>query len=366
MLFRNARQCGAVKHCIQSVWEHQTVKEDNDSVCQICVKMVKEARDQLESNQTQDDLRAVFEGSCQLIHIKPIVKECIKLVDDFIPELIEALASQMNPQIVCSVAGLCNSERIDKMLAQSSRESVEVSKPLSCSNCYVVVSDLENRFKSKRPYDIMTSMLQICRDMGSFSDACSNTLLKYFNSIYEHLNSSFNSENVCHVAGVCADRYHTHKKDKDIEITPLSAVGFVDVGDDIPCDLCKQLVHHLRDILIANTTESEFKYVMEGLCNQTKGFKSECLSLVDQYYDKIYDFLVNNIDDADICFLAGICPKGSLVSITSKYFNMPFIFLFINIHLLLECFKTSSNMAIVISRDFGTINEFRQSYRISP
>lgn len=93
--------------------------EDNDSVCQICLDMVKQARDQLESNQTQDDLRAVFEGSCQLIYVKPIVKECIRIVDDFIPELIEALASQMNPQVVCSVAGLCNNAAIDKMLLEN-------------------------------------------------------------------------------------------------------------------------------------------------------------------------------------------------------------------------------------------------------
>lgn len=75
--------------------------EDNDSICQICLDMVKQARDQLESNETQDDLRAVFEGSCKLIPVKLVRKECIKLADDFIPELIEALASQMNPNVSC-------------------------------------------------------------------------------------------------------------------------------------------------------------------------------------------------------------------------------------------------------------------------
>lgn len=52
-VFRNAHNCGAVSHCIQTVWEHQTEKGDNDSVCKICKDMVKEARDQLESNETQ-------------------------------------------------------------------------------------------------------------------------------------------------------------------------------------------------------------------------------------------------------------------------------------------------------------------------
>lgn len=68
----------------------------------------------------QEEMKEVFEGSCKLIPIKPIVKECIQMADEFIPELIEALASQMNPQMVCSVAGLCNSARIAQLLAQVS------------------------------------------------------------------------------------------------------------------------------------------------------------------------------------------------------------------------------------------------------
>ena len=102
------------------------VPKDTDSVCKICEDMVTQARDQLESNQTQQDLKAVFEGSCILIHIKPIVKECIKLVDEFIPELVETLASQMDPSVVCSVAGLCNSAHIDQLLLENKETETEI------------------------------------------------------------------------------------------------------------------------------------------------------------------------------------------------------------------------------------------------
>lgn len=64
----------------------------------------------------QEELKEVFEGSCKLIPIKIVTKECIKLADDFVPELVETLASQMNPTQVCSVAGLCNNAKIDKLL----------------------------------------------------------------------------------------------------------------------------------------------------------------------------------------------------------------------------------------------------------
>lgn len=72
---------------------------DTDSICQICKDMVTQARDQLRSNETEEEIKEVLEGSCKLIPIKLVRKECISLADNFIPELIEALSSQMNPDV---------------------------------------------------------------------------------------------------------------------------------------------------------------------------------------------------------------------------------------------------------------------------
>ena len=84
----NAKACHATKHCIQTVWERQAVPEDNDSVCEICKEMVQEARDQLMSNETQEDLKAVFEGSCNLMPIKMVRLNCIKVITTYMALLI--------------------------------------------------------------------------------------------------------------------------------------------------------------------------------------------------------------------------------------------------------------------------------------
>jgi len=58
----------------------------------------------------------------------------------------------------------------------------------------------------------------------------------------------------------------------------------VDVEDDLPCKLCEQLVGHLKDLLVANTTELEFKEVLLGLCKQTKSFADEVCILNEKFY----------------------------------------------------------------------------------
>lgn len=220
--------------------------------------MVQQARDQLRSNETQDDLKAVFEGTCDLIRVKAIRKECDKAADDFVPELIEALSSQMNPQVVCSVAGLCNNAAIDDMLQDAEDKGLTVvakkpvTKPktntLSCSQCGQVSTIISDKFAGKSRDEVLENMLMLCRPMGSFSDACSAIVLTYFNDIYEHVKENLTPANICHMSGTCAFKYHQHEDAMEVEVIPDAEIGFNRPvqGDDIPCDLCKQLVQHLR------------------------------------------------------------------------------------------------------------------------
>lgn len=309
----NAAGCRATKHCIQTVWIHKEYPEDKTSICDTCKEMVKEARDQLESNETQELIKEVFEGSCALLRIKPIVEECDKIADDYIPELIDTLASEMNPQTVCAVAGLCNNPRIHKLLEeageQASKKPSDAAPRNRCEDCNTVLDIVVDKFNSMKKDDFLEYLLEVCGRFGTFSDACSNTVVTYFSEIYSYLQENFNANDFCLLSGECFANFHKH----DIEITPMSKIGYVPVAsekDDLPCELCEQLVTHLREVLVANTTEAEFKQVLEGICKQTKSFREECLSIVDQYYSLIYDTLVNELNPTAACRLIGICPNS--------------------------------------------------------
>lgn len=94
-------------------------------------------------------------------------------------------------------------------------------------------------------------------------------------------------------------------------------------NDDMPCDLCKQLVTHLKEIMVANTTESEFKQVLEGICKQAKSpFNKECLDFVNNYYAEIYNDVTKALDPSLACEMIGICPSKNdqvtVISITKK------------------------------------------------
>lgn len=193
---------------------------------------------------------AVF---CAPIRVKTIHKKCVAVADDFALQLVDVLSSQMDPEVVCSVAGLCNNAEIDRLLAiEAMTSTAMVTKPagLSCGQCNKISGIISQKFNKMDRDQVLEQMLMACRGLSSYSDGCSAIVLSYFNDIYRHLKGNLNAESLCHMSGTCSFRFHQHDEDddKDVEVVVDSQIGVIDhtKGDDIPCDLCKQLVVHLR------------------------------------------------------------------------------------------------------------------------
>ncbi|CAH0714573.1 unnamed protein product, partial [Brenthis ino] len=305
--FSTGRECKMTHHCVQRVWSKMAYPQDDDGICKICKDMVKQARDQLQSNETQEELKEVFEGECKLIPIKIVTKECIKLADDFVPELVETLSSEMNPQAVCSVAGLCNNANIDNLLEDY---NTALKNREGCSNCKRTVGIMRKRFDETTYEDFLVGLLQACQKLGSLSDSCSMLSFKYYENIIAGLKKDLNPQSVCHLSGQCSHLYHSH----NLYTFPEDSKHFK-ASDDIPCEFCEQVVEHLRDTLVANSTELEFHKILTGVCKHTGEFKSECLQLVDQYFETAYNFLVSEMKSAEVCSLMGICTNKTDVDI---------------------------------------------------
>lgn len=312
-----SKECNAAAHCVEKVWSTKVYPEDTDSVCQVCKDMVKQARDQLLSNETQEELKEVFEGSCKLIPIKEVRKECIVLADDFVPELTEMLASQMNPTAVCTVAGLCNSRRIDNLLAAESKAVNNFSAVDSCLNCTVAFTSF-NRFVRKTPKnDLLLRVLAVCDELSSYSDLCSSLVVTNFDDLYETMTYELQPFAACHLSGMCSQQYHSHSSSEDSEDFARKVQTMLAVqDDDLPCDLCKQLVTHLKDILVANTTETEFLQVLHGICQQTDKYEDECLHIVNDNFRVFYKFLTDELDPAQLCKDINICPGAARTLLT--------------------------------------------------
>ncbi|MCL4128776.1 UNVERIFIED_CONTAM: hypothetical protein GTU68_046402, partial [Idotea baltica] len=248
----------------------------------------------------QEEIRQVFEGSCHLIPLAVIEEECVKLSDQFIPELIDTLASQMNPQAVCATAGLCNSARIDRLLKEEQAAPAPSDPaPGDCKDCKAFLKDVIDTVKRHSRSELLDHLLAICGHLSSLSDGCMALVQSNFQSIYDFLANGLRPNEVCELFGMCEGMFGT------------ATVHFRKTEDE-PCDFCVAVVKSWRNNLASNTTKDEFKMILSGICHQTGKFEGECLALVDQYFEDLYELMMSEIDPKEICSSVGLCGANSV------------------------------------------------------
>uniref|UniRef100_A0A1E1X7J6 Putative saposin n=1 Tax=Amblyomma aureolatum TaxID=187763 RepID=A0A1E1X7J6_9ACAR len=318
-----ASSCKTVKPCIEMVWEKLEVPMDKSNVCNICKEMVKEARDQLLSNETQEELREVLEGSCALIPIGFISDLCKKMVDDFIPDLIDILVSRLDPDQVCTIAGLCNPDFVTKKLqsllqhrvfvastqsriflplAKVSTSVSDTKKTATCTKCKTAMKYARELFQKLPLAGVKSAVLKVCQEkLGSTNPECFTLVDVLLPSVFKYL-QSMDPEEFCAYLGHCKALTQSPPK---LSIPPITQLK-----DNLTCDFCKQVVEHIRQILASNTSEQEFKQALLNFCEELGPAAEECQSIVDEYFDMVYSYLLEALDPDTFCSTIGLCTTG--------------------------------------------------------
>lgn len=307
------------------IWEKLEVPMDKSNVCNICKEMVKEARDQLLSNETQEELREVLEGSCALIPIKFISEMCKDMVDNFIPDLIDILVSRLDPDQVCTIAGLCNPDFVTRKLQDLLEHKVfmasmqsrlflplskedapasSVKKEATCTECKTAMKHSRELFKKLPLAGVKSAVLKACQGrLGTANPECSTLVNVFLPSVFKYL-QSLNPEEFCAYVDRC----------KALSPPKLSIPPITVAKDNLTCDFCKQLVEHVRQILAANTTEQEFKQALLNFCEELGAAAEECQSFVDDYFDMVYSYLLEALDPNVFCSTIGLCSPNGMKS----------------------------------------------------
>uniref|UniRef100_A0A8C6V583 Prosaposin n=1 Tax=Neogobius melanostomus TaxID=47308 RepID=A0A8C6V583_9GOBI len=78
----------------------------------------------------------------------------------------------------------------------------------------------------------------------------------------------------------------------------------------VPCDLCKEIIIVVEQILKDNATESEILGYMEKACQliPDESLTAECKEMVDSYYPILIGIITGELDDPDVvCGAMGLC-----------------------------------------------------------
>ena len=294
--FRNAKKCNAIDFCLSAVWQSHLIARDSDVICEDCKEWVEKARSFIKIRDDSGEVIKSLKWTCDLIPLNSLQQSCESLVDENVPEILKLLESTMNPDVICSKLFFCNNADYDTALASPATK--EKLLPFTCAQCNYIGSIIEDKFQSSDRDDVLEAMLGVCGELSSFSDSCSTIVMMNFDEIYAALKNKLTSDYLCEMSATCQNQ-------KNRETFNVAASS----DPNIPCELCEQLVLHLRELLLANTTEIEFKNIIDGFCHQMGQFSNECIEISDQYYKVIFDYLNKGLSANKVCVLIKICPS---------------------------------------------------------
>ncbi len=79
--------------------------------------MITQLDHQLENNKSEEAVKQALEKVCMLMP-KSVRKDCVRLVDTYTDQIVEALVAQLTPDEVCAILKLCDS-KIGELLRAS-------------------------------------------------------------------------------------------------------------------------------------------------------------------------------------------------------------------------------------------------------
>ena len=126
--------------------------------------------------------------------------------DDFIPELIEMLSSQMNPAVVCTTAGLCNSEWSDRLQIEykmARQEEKAQQAEAECGACSRMMNSTVERLRSRSRDTLMDAAFEICGRLGPFSDGCQAVVAENLDKVIQFLDHGFKDRETCKLTNMC-------------------------------------------------------------------------------------------------------------------------------------------------------------------
>lgn len=290
----SSRECKSTSYCIQNVWSNQQYEDDDDSKCQVCRDTVQRARRTL----------PVINDSCKRIPNKAVSKECFLM--NFLPEVTEMLVSQMTPTGICTVTGSCNSALIDNLLeSRAAKES-----PDYCDNCTYALNAVQYFFRYTPRDQIQDKLLRVCNQLSSYSGACTNAVISNFGNIRKILTAELQPLPICRMCSRVIDASTTSVSPAEV----LIGVLLVTVDANLSCDLCKQLVKHLKHVVAVETTQDEFQEVLKGVCQKANSFRGECLRLASESSPILYKFVTKELDSEEGCHQLALCIRNTAVT----------------------------------------------------
>jgi len=342
----NAKSCGAVKHCTDTVWTHTTnLQEDASEVCEFCENIIGDVKKFVASNETEDQVKNYLDAACGIIPVADLAAQCKDAVDTDISELWDLVRADVDPKMICSLIGLCQGfskqsvkaptnllhhvplnkdANIGVYVAPDTEAPTTVAPTTSapppdlCADCKKLINDMGATITDQTTEDQIEQLLreQICSQLGSFAGTCNMVVDSYTPEILQLLASQLDAGLFCEAIGFCPGGDKMCLVRMRLQKSPLFiAMQEATVGTADECVFCKIIIEEVQTEIRDPTVQKNVEEFLEmQLCSKLGSFKDACLSTVSSYGAILFQLVASEMDPQTVCDNMGMCSAKAKTS----------------------------------------------------
>jgi len=314
---QNAKECGAFSHCLSTIWKNEKLAADGTQICTYCQSLLTDIKSELSGKKTQDQITAFMKAACSIVPDPVMSKACAAIVDDYMPEVMQMIQAEIDPQTICALLGLCKGLE-DTVQHKPILHRVPIIKvpqiqaePI-CTDCKKFMGDIKNMVTGKETEQQIEQLLEqnLCARLGALQDECKTLVEAYVPEIMNLLSSQFNPAQLCQILGFCAQDGTTPKamlaklrlaKSSLFKAAPMTP-------NDAGCDICKTVIGELVSMEKDKMTQKQVEdFIKENLCSHLGALRGACEESVDEYGPALFQLLIDETDPTVICQSIGLC-----------------------------------------------------------
>ncbi|KAL0965595.1 hypothetical protein UPYG_G00283350 [Umbra pygmaea] len=271
--------------------------------CQDCIHIIELFTDLLSNTDVQTKIKNELDKLCDLIPGPTAPKLCREEVDKMLPLAITFLTGMANPDQVCSMLGLCESQsynQVPHLLNNHIQEGVKAALTMTkvqftpqCTFCIYLITSLESMLpKVRTELEVIDLLGKVCVILPpSYREQCENLIEKYGKMLMDMLLSYASPKAICKLIQACDDIYLPV-----LAIAPLS-----------DCDSCVTLAVLTRLQLGSNASELQTTSFLDSVCQLHPNALPKCDGFTKHHGHRLKEVLGKPEPALEVCERVGLC-----------------------------------------------------------
>ncbi|XP_020606225.1 prosaposin-like [Orbicella faveolata] len=169
--------------------------------CILCEFVMKELDSILQENATQQEIEEALDEVCSLLP-DTVKTECEQFVDQYAPAIIAILSQELDPSVVCTTLGLCDSNKHSKVMEKT--VTFVPGSNQTCQICEAVMTYVKNLLADNATQQEILSLLKEgCSLLPSQLSAECNAIVSEYGPAILDLIAESDPHTLCEQIGLC-------------------------------------------------------------------------------------------------------------------------------------------------------------------